>query len=121
MRIFKTRAFARFAAKARLSDLELRLAAGNVALGIGAADLGAGVVKQRVARPGGGKSGGYRVIVFFRRGDRTIFVHGFAKSDLDNIRQDELAVFKKFAAILLGYSDVEISRALETGALTEIT
>ncbi len=42
--------------------------------------LGGGIVKQRVARPGKGKSGGYRTLILFRRGDRAIFAFGFAKS-----------------------------------------
>jgi len=33
------------------------------------ADLGSGVVKQRIPRPGSGRSGGYRALVFFRRSD----------------------------------------------------
>ncbi len=30
------------------------------------ADLGAGLIKQRVARPGAGRAGGYRTLSFFR-------------------------------------------------------
>jgi hypothetical protein len=45
------------------------------------ADLGGGLIKQRVAREGGGKSGGYRTLVFFRHEERAIFAFGFAKSD----------------------------------------
>ena len=45
---------------------------------------------MRVARPGEGKSGGYRVIVFFRSEEQTFFVYGFAKSNRDNIDRGEL-------------------------------
>ena len=45
------------------------------------ADVGSGLIKQRIARPGGGKSGGYRSILMFRSGERAIFVFGFAKSE----------------------------------------
>ena len=65
------------------------------------ADLGGGVVKQRVARPGAGKSGGYRTIILLRRETRAIFVYGFAKNERANIEDDELADFKKLAKLYL--------------------
>ena len=40
-----------------------------------------GVIKQRLAREGQGKSGGFRSIVLFRRGEKAFFVYGFAKSE----------------------------------------
>ena len=85
------------------------------------ADLGGGVIKQRVARQGGGKSGGFRTIVLFRLGERAFFVHGFAKSDLGNIRADELAAFRMLASHLLAYDDAALAAAVEAGALMEIT
>ena len=69
------------------------------------ADLGGGVLKQRTARAGGGKAGGLRTIVPFRAGSRAVFVHGFAKSERANIRDDELAAFRMLAAKLLGYDE----------------
>jgi hypothetical protein len=56
--------------------------------------LGGEVYKARAARrPGEGKSGGYRVVVFFRSEERTFFVYGFAKSGKANIDQGELRAF----------------------------
>lgn len=46
---------------------------------------------EGIARPGGGKSGGFRTIILFKAGERAFFVRGFAKNALDNIRDDELA------------------------------
>ena len=40
------------------------------------AELGGEVIKQRIARPGQGKSKGYRTIIFFRRGAKAFFVYG---------------------------------------------
>jgi hypothetical protein len=54
------------------------------------ADLGGGLIKQRIARTGQGRSGGYRTLMAFRSKERTIFVYGFAKSERDNIESDEL-------------------------------
>ena len=61
------------------------------------ADLGGGVLKQRIARPGRGKSGGYRTIIFFRQGDRAVFAYGFAKSDRANLDAEEEKQFKEAA------------------------
>jgi hypothetical protein len=56
-----------------------------------AAQLGGGVIKQRIARQGQGKSSGFRVLIVFKLGALAVFVHGFAKNERDNIRDDELS------------------------------
>lgn len=53
----------------------------RVEAGLIDADLGSGLIKQRIARQGRGKSGGYRSILIVRSGERAIFVFAFAKSD----------------------------------------
>src|SRR5271168_2184146 len=111
MRVFKNKPFARFARKAGLADQALLKAIADAEQGLVDADLGGGVLKQRVAREGGGKSGGFRTIILFRSGERAFFVHGFAKSDRANIRDDELAAFKLLAAALLAYDDVSLAAA----------
>ncbi|RAR56731.1 RelE toxin of RelEB toxin-antitoxin system [Onishia taeanensis] len=58
MRIFKNAWFERFAKKQKLEDAALRDAIRRADQGLIDADLGGGVIKQRVARPGQGKSGG---------------------------------------------------------------
>jgi hypothetical protein len=62
VRVFKTKAFARFARAQRMSDGSLGEAIRRAERGLIDADLGGGVIKQRVARPGQGRSGGYRVL-----------------------------------------------------------
>lgn len=84
------------------------------------ADLGGGVIKQRIARAHEGKSGGYRSIVIFRSGDRAIFVYGFPKNTRDNVRQDELQGFKELAEQVLGYDDADLAKAVRNGALNEV-
>jgi hypothetical protein len=54
------------------------------------ADLGGGVLKQRIAREGGGKSGGFRAIILFKVGGHSFFVHGFAKNEKADITPKEL-------------------------------
>jgi len=112
--------FARFARKARISDADLWNAAQLANEGVIDADLGGGVIKQRIARAGEGKSGGSRTIILFRKNDRAIYVHGFEKKDTANIRQDELVAFRKYAEIYLGYSNAEIAQRVEDGALFKV-
>jgi hypothetical protein len=85
-----------------------------------AANLGGNVIKQRIARPGQGKSGGFRAVAVFKAGVRAIFVHGFAKSEKDNIRTDELVALRKLAAELLSYDDGAMARVAASGTLTEV-
>ncbi len=72
-RIYKLRGFARFQRKERISDALLRKAINGVEAGLIHADLGGGLVKQRLPRPGQGKSGGYRTVIAIKRGDRAVF------------------------------------------------
>jgi hypothetical protein len=120
MRIFKTKSFARVSRKAGLADDALMKAVAEVERGLIDADLGGGVVKQRVAREGGGKSGGFRTIILFRLGSRAVFVHGFAKNERGNIRDDELAAFKMLAAEMLAYDDMALMAAIADGILLEV-
>jgi hypothetical protein len=75
------------------------------------------VVKQRIAPAGGGKSGGFRTIILLKAEERTFFVHGFAKNEQDNIRDDELAAFRMLAVKLLAYDDVSLAKAVASGIL----
>ena len=120
MRIFKNKAFTRFAGKAGIGDAALRNAIRDAERGLLAADLGGGVIEQRIARPGQGKSGGFRTLIIFKRGARAFFVHGFAKSELDNIRRDELVALRKLASELMAYDDKQIVRAIASGTLMEV-
>lgn len=84
------------------------------------ADLGGGVIKQRVARAGQGRSGGYRTLILFRQGDKAIFAFGFAKSRQENISQADLAVLRQAADEALGWSEDDMDRLVAAGALVEI-
>jgi hypothetical protein len=121
VRVFRNKPFTRFARKARLDDTDLCRAVADIGNGLIDADLGGGVIKQRVARKGGGKSGGFRVLVLLKVGERAFFVHGFAKSDRDNTRDDELAALRKLAAELLNYDEAALAKAIAAGTLTEVT
>src|ERR1035437_3848355 len=118
--MFKTKAFTRFADKAGIPDLALCRAVRDAERGLIAADLGGGAIKQRIARPGQGKSGGFRTLIVFRLGIRAFFVHGFAKNEKDNIGKDELVALKKLASELLAHDDKVIARVVASGTLTEV-
>ena len=47
-------------------------------------------------------------------------MHGFAKNERANIRDDELAAFRLLAAEMLGYRDEAIARAVSAGVLIEV-
>ncbi len=120
MRVFKTKPFARFANRERIADEELCEAVALAERGLIDADLGGGVIKQRLAREGQGKSGGFRSILLFRRGSKAFFVYGFAKSDRDNIRPDELKAFRKLAGEMLRLDDKALVAAMSNGTIVEI-
>jgi hypothetical protein len=120
MRVFKTKPFARFASREGITDEELCEAVHQAERGLIDADLGGGVIKQRLAREGQGKSGGFRSILLFRRGSKAFFVYGFAKSDRDNIRRDELKAFRKLAGEMLALDDKALAAAMRNGTIMEI-
>jgi len=84
------------------------------------ANLGGNVYKVRAARSGEGKSGGYRIIVYFRNTFRTFFVYGFAKSDRGNIDEKELRAFRNDAKDQFALTDEQIEARLKKGTLIEI-
>ena len=120
VRIFRTKVFDRFARRERIADAVLVEAVDRAERGLVDADLGGGVIKQRIARPGQGRSGGYRTIVLLRTGERAVFAYGFAKKDRDNISREELEALKALADELLNYDDAAIATAIEAEALIEV-
>jgi hypothetical protein len=120
VQIYKTRIFARFARKVKLDDTALAGAVADIERGLISANLGGGVINQRIARPGDGKSGGFRTIILFRTEIRAVFVYGFEKNAKDNIDAAELAAFRRLASQLLARDDGGSETALETGALIEV-
>lgn len=120
MRIFKNKFITKFATRQRISDSDLREAVERAENGLIDADLGGGVIKQRIARQGQGKSGGYRSLILFKRENRAFIVFAIAKNDRDNITAQELADLKALAAIALNCSDRELNRLIEALDLTEL-
>lgn len=118
--VYKGKAFVRFAKKARINDADLWDAAQRANDGLIDADLGGGVIKQRIARAGGGKSGGSRTIVLFKRNNRAVYVYGFEKKDTANIDRHELEAFRELAEVILGYTQLEMEQRVKDGALFRV-
>jgi len=120
VRIFKNKAFTRFAKKSGIDDASLCKAISDAERGLLDVDLGGGVIKQRVARSGGGKSVGFRTLILFRIGSLAFFVHGFAKNEQANIDDDELVALRKLAAIMLEFDEAALNSALVNKTLIEV-
>jgi hypothetical protein len=119
MRIFKTRYFARFARQEAIPNETLARAIRDAENGLIAAELG-GLIKLRVARPGRGKSAGYRTLIAYSRGRRAVFLLGFAKNERENIDPQQLADLKLAAAEILSRSDGALKTEMEAGRLQEV-
>jgi hypothetical protein len=119
MPIYKLKSFARFARAENINDESLVEAVERAAGGLVDADLGGGLIKQRVARKGQGKSGGYRTMIAFRSGDFAVFLFGFAKSRRDNIGDGQLAVLRRIAASWLSADAGLIQKSINEGELIE--
>jgi len=115
VRVFKNKWFTRFAGKEGITDGELKEMVDRLEADQADANLGGDVYKVRVARSGEGKSGGYRVIVFFRSEERTFYVYGFAKSDRSSIDQKETREYRALAKQYFDLSDEMVERAIQTG------
>jgi hypothetical protein len=120
VRIFKSRWFERFSRKEGIADAALREAVARAEKGLIDADLGGEVIKQRIARPGQGRSKGYRTIILFRRDARAFFVYGFAKSRRANLDRDEEAQFKEAAKHVLALTEKHLTELLKRGDFIEV-
>jgi hypothetical protein len=120
MQIYQNAWFARFAFKEGISQQALCDAVNRANAGLIDASLGGGLIKQRVARRGQGKSGGYRTIILFRTEVRALFVFGFAKNDRANLSRDEELIFKKLANVYLMLSDAEMDRVAVDNKWTKV-
>lgn len=120
MRIFKTKWFDEFADKNVIHDAALIEAVERAEKGLVDADLGGGVIKQRVARDGQGRSRGHRVIILLRKGDRAFIVFGFSKNDQSNLRRDDQKDLKDMAKSYFSLSEIRLSEYLAKGDFVEI-
>ncbi len=120
MQVFKTKWLARFVKHEGIADARLHEAIARAKRGLVDADLGGGLIKQRVARRGKGRSGGYRMLIAYRLKERAVFLYGFAKNERDNISSDELLTAREIASCWLAADAKQIAHALAEGELQEV-
>jgi hypothetical protein len=120
MKIYKNRTFDRWARKEGLNNLSLCNAVNEMAAGLYDADLGGGLFKKRIARPGKGKSGGFRTLIATNNEDRWFFIFGFSKNERSNIDKDEEEALKMLSKQLLAYTPDELEQAKISNALIEV-
>ena len=111
--------------KERLPDAILCKPAREVVvgtLGAGEADLGGGLFKKRLARPGGGKSGGFRAIVAYRspRADRVLVAYAFAKNAASTLTPQGHDALSKVAQAFVAASDEQLTELLASGGVSEV-
>jgi hypothetical protein len=120
MKVFKSKEFIRFARREKIMDARLCEAVDRAVRGLIDADLGGGLIKQRIARPGQGRSGGYRTLMAFRIKRRAVFVYGFAKNQRDNIGPDELEFWRRVATSFIRMDDARLTLMINQLELEEV-
>ncbi len=103
-----------------MTDIDLNSAILNLTNSKSAPNIGKFLNKIRVAREGGGKSGGYRTIIVFKINDIALFSYGLGKSEKDNLNSKELKYWKKFAKNICVLNSDEIKKAIATGTFIEL-
>jgi hypothetical protein len=115
-RVFALKGFVRFARRMHVPEAALW----KTVLSLPDADLGGGLYKFRIARPGEGARGGGRALIALRVGSRAVLMFGWEKKDMENIGSRELKIYRNLAKRYLRFSEVEISIAVSDGTLQEI-
>ena len=121
MRLFKTKWFMRYARQERIEDHNLCDAIERAERGLVDADLGGGIIKQRVARAGQGRSSGFRLLIGYRSGNLAVFLYGFAKNERDNITPDDLDTLREIGAAWIDAKKEHLEKAIKDGVLTEVS
>lgn len=120
MKLHMAKAFEKWRRKERLTDADLCDALREMDSGLIDAQLGSSLVKKRMARSGGGKSGGHRTIVMYRSGERAVFLYGFPKNAKGNLSPKELEAYRELARIFAGFTDAQLAKLCATGEITEV-
>lgn len=120
MKKLMTKHFSKWALKQRISENQLKTALNELQHGHFEASLGGYLYKKRIPFEGQGKRGSGRTIICYKKEDRAIFIHGFAKNEKSNLSKKEFVAFKELSKILLKLSVKDIEIALENGDFIEL-
>ena len=120
MRVFKIKAFSKWAGKQRLTDAVLNAAITEMENGLFEANLGGNLYKKRVRLPGQGKRGSTRTLIAYKKDNRAFFIYGFEKGQRSNITRKEEQALKIFGETLLDWPELELEKRIIDGELVEI-
>jgi hypothetical protein len=122
MRVFENKQFSRWARDAGIAEAVLCIAAREIIEGRAEANLGGYLFKKRIPGKGSGKSGGYRTIIGYRRGNlaRILFLYGFAKNERSTITDREQEALSIAATGLINATDSQIADLIAKGRLFEL-
>ena len=120
MKKLMTKHFSKWASKQKISRGDLSLALTEVQDGNFEASLGGHIYKKRIKFKGQGKSSSGRTIICYKKGNRAIFIHGFAKNQKSSLSKKELNVFKELSKILLSLSTKDLLKAITNGDIIEV-
>lgn len=122
MRVFKNKWFNRWANRESVSDDILFKAAQEIVEGKIEADLGGFLFKKRLPRAGGGKRGGYRTIIGYKKpnSERIIFLYAFGKNDKKNISAKEEAALSCAAEVFISFTDGQVNKLLKEKSIWEV-
>src|SRR5271155_5095742 len=109
MHAYLSRSFDRDAKRDGISDEDCQEAIRKAERGLIDADLGGGLIKQRIPRGNQGAARGSRAVVFYRRGEVAVFLHIFPKSKKANLTKSELAMYSRAAQELAKLTDKELT------------
>lgn len=115
-----TKHFSKWVTKHNIPNKDLAKTLKEIENGNFEASLEGYIYKKRIRFKGRGKSGSGRTIICYKKEDRAIFVHGFAKNEKSNLTLAELVAFKELAKIMLGLSPEQLNIAIENGDIIEV-
>jgi hypothetical protein len=101
-------------------DEDCREAIRKAERGLIDANLGGGLIKQRIATGNRGASKGSRAVIFYKRREVAVFLHVFAKSGKASLTNSELAVYLKLAGILEGPTEAKLKELVTTEGWREL-
>jgi len=117
MYVCLNKVFSRLLKKANIDDRNINEAIHEVLQG-NFIQLGHNLYKKRIAARHRGKRGGYRSILYYRRGDLIVFMYLFAKKDRANITTKEMKelieIARNYEINLVGNN---IKKAIDKGIL----
>ena len=109
MNAYLPKSFQREADSNGVSDEDCREAIRRAERGLIDADLGQGLIKQRISRGNQGAARGSRAVVFYRRGKVAVFLHIFPKSKKANLTKSELTMYSRAGQEFAKLTDKELT------------